>query len=183
MHLELLSTSLSATSRSRTLLASVAEACEARGVHVYCTDIRDLPQVFCDGRALAAYPSALQALHHRLESADGVVIAMPVYCYSVSGPAKNLVDIVGSALEKKSVAIISAAGSGWSHLAIRDLICALVFEFGTYVCPATVQVTGESKTPEALDQEVEEFAEDFMRFVQALAAPVSSPSAQFEHAE
>ena len=182
MYLELLSTSLRPTSRSRTLLAAVAEAYQAQGVPVHCTDLRDLPQVFCDGRALEAYPAALQALHHRLEGADGVVLAMPVYCYSVAGPTKNLVDIVGSALAKKPVAIVSAAGSMRSHLAIRDLLGALVFEFGTYVCPTTVQVTGESEPPEALGQQVEAFAEDFMCFVQALAATVSSSIDQLEHA-
>ena len=114
--------------------------------------------------------------------ADGVVLAMPVYCYSVAGPTKNLVDIVGSALANKPVALVSAAGSVRSYLAIRDLLGSLVFEFATYVCPATVQVTGESEPPEALQQQVEEFVEGFRRFVQALSAAGYGSSYQLEHA-
>ena len=46
-----------------------------------------------DGRDLKDYNEDLQKAYKQIEEANGYVIGMPVYCYSVSGVLKNFLDI------------------------------------------------------------------------------------------
>ena len=158
LHLHLVSTSLRPGSLSRRLLFElVAPALERAGATTACTDMADLPPVLCDGRDLADYPPAYAELVAALEAADGCVWACPVYCYSVSGASKNLLDIVGRGLTAAPVAIVSASGSPRSHLAARHLVEAMADEFGALVLPGQVQVSNDLEAPD-LAERVEAFA-------------------------
>mgnify|MGYP001296316130 FL=1 len=57
-----------------------------------------------------------------------MIIGMPVYCYSVSGPLKNLIDITSSAMENKVAGILCTTGSSMSYLASADLAKILAYE-------------------------------------------------------
>ena len=168
MHVELLSTSLREGSASRRALELMARALDELGVTTRINDLRELPMALCDGRELDEYPPAYGALHARLVEADGVVIGFPVHLYSSSGPAKNLVDIVGGALEGRLVALVSAAGSLRSHLAVRDLMGALVMECEAFVHPATAQVTAEDVETAEVRERLHELARGFVRAASAL---------------
>jgi NAD(P)H-dependent FMN reductase len=63
-----------------------------------------------------------------VNEADGLIFGMPVYCYSVSGPLKNLIDITASAMEKKVAGILCNTGSSMSYLASSDLAKILAYE-------------------------------------------------------
>ena len=64
-------------------------------------DLRSFDMQFCDGRKLTDYNSDTQKAFEMINEADGFIIGMPVYCYSVSGPLKNLIDITAPAMGKK----------------------------------------------------------------------------------
>lgn len=164
MNVHLLSTSLSPGSRSRSLLDDVACRLDAMGVQVETTDARDLPPALCDGSPLSAYPVAYQIVADRLRRADGVIVAVPIYLFSASGVAKNLLDIVSGALEAAPVGIVSAAGSSRSHLAIGSLIVTLVLDCRAWVYPGTIQAAGHGRDGDYA-QRVLDFATGFVQHV------------------
>lgn len=91
-------------------------------------DLRNLKMEFCDGRETDEYSKDLQDAYFQIKNARVVVIGMPVYCWSVSGPLKNFLDITAEAFEKKPIAIACNAGSPFAYLAASDLMKILSFE-------------------------------------------------------
>ena len=91
-------------------------------------DLRYFDMQFCDGRKLTDYNSDTQKAFEMINDADGFIVGMPVYCYSVSGPLKNLIDITSSAMEKKVAGILCTTGSPMSFLASSDLAKILAYE-------------------------------------------------------
>ena len=91
-------------------------------------DLRSFDMQFCDGRKLTDYNSDTQKVFQMVNEADGFIIGMPVYCYSVSGPLKNLIDITSAAMEKKVAGILCNTGSSMSFLASSDLAKILAYE-------------------------------------------------------
>ena len=91
-------------------------------------DLRSFNMQFCDGRKLQEYNSDTRKAYVMVDKADGLVIGMPVYCYSVSGPLKNFIDITSSAMEEKAAGIICTTGSSMSYLASADLAKILAYE-------------------------------------------------------
>jgi len=98
------------------------------GIDCQTLDLRCFEIQFCDGRKLQDYGSDTKKAYKMVEDADGLIIGMPVYCYSVSGPLKNLIDITSSAMEKKVAGILCTAGSSMSYLASADLAKILAYE-------------------------------------------------------
>ena len=70
------------------------------GIDCQILDLRSFDMQFCDGRKLVDYNLDTQKVFQMINEADGFIIGMPVYCYSVSGPLKNLIDITSPAMEK-----------------------------------------------------------------------------------
>ena len=98
------------------------------GIESQTLDLRFFNMQFCDGRKLQEYNSDTQKAYKMVYKADGLIIGMPVYCYSVSGPLKNFIDITSSAMEGKAAGIICTAGSSMSYLASADLAKILAYE-------------------------------------------------------
>ena len=98
------------------------------GIEFQTLDLRSLEMQFCDGRKLKEYNSDTQKAYEMVDKADGLIIGMPVYCYSVSGPLKNFIDITSSAMEEKVAGIICTTGSSMSYLASADLAKILAYE-------------------------------------------------------
>ena len=98
------------------------------GIDCQTLDLRYFEMQFCDGRKLQDYNSDTKRAYEMVEEADGLIIGMPVYCYSVSGPLKNLIDITSSAMENKVAGILCTTGSSMSYLASADLAKILAYE-------------------------------------------------------
>ncbi len=98
------------------------------GIDCQTLDLRSFEMQFCDSRKLQDYNSDTKKAFEMVEEADGLIIGMPVYCYSVSGPLKNLIDITASAMEKKVAGILCTTGSSMSYLASADLAKILAYE-------------------------------------------------------
>lgn len=102
-------------------------------------DLREIELQFCDGRDLMKYNSDLQKVYTLLSDADGFIIGMPVYRYSLSGVLKNFLDIVGRSMENKVVGILENCGTIRSYLASVDLIKILSYDLESIVVHPVVQ--------------------------------------------
>ncbi|MCF8720449.1 NADPH-dependent FMN reductase [Nitrospina gracilis] len=120
--------SLNPDSNTAQLIAATKRELDKRGVANEIIDLRDLEMQFCDSRPLREYNENTQAVHKKLADAQGFIFGMPVYCYSVSGPLKNFIDIHSSAMEKKWAGILGQAGGKASYMSLGDLARILAFE-------------------------------------------------------
>lgn len=160
--IELITTSLSPTSVSARLLARVRQELGLHPVTVGWTDLRHLPPARAGQKT---YPPEYVNLKDRVRAADAVVIAHGIHGFSVPGPTKTLTDILAADLVAKAFAIVTAAGSMRSHLAIRDLACSLVMENQSLWLPLTVQVSPDLASPDVDPVENQETQRRVLAFV------------------
>ena len=120
--------SLNKESRTASLIQHTAEEMKRAGLNVEILDLRNIQMEFCDGRPLKEYHPEMQQAFQILDKADAFVIGMPVYCYSVSGPLKNFIDITSGAMENKMAGILCTAGGRQSYMASADLSNILAYE-------------------------------------------------------
>ncbi|TSC78992.1 MAG: FMN reductase [Candidatus Peregrinibacteria bacterium Gr01-1014_25] len=120
--------SLRKHSRTAVVVREAAAALKKKKVPHAVIDLRDLKLEFCDGRDLEEYGKDLRAAHAAIAKADAIIVGMPVYCYSVSGPLKNFFDIVSDAFEGKPVGILCNSGGIRSSMASSHLMTILAFE-------------------------------------------------------
>lgn len=168
----ILSLSASEPSVGRQCLPILDTALYKAGATVTLCDIRTLPPVWVDKRNLEAFPAAYSDLYKEVESSDGVVLIVPIHCYTASGAAKSVTEIIGDALSRKPVAIVTAAGSHRSHLAARDLVASMMFEQETICYPGTVQATEDLLVDCSPNKELHDrlttLGTEFVLFVAAL---------------
>ncbi|MDW8244618.1 MAG: NAD(P)H-dependent oxidoreductase [Thermogemmata sp.] len=169
----ILSLSASEPSIGRRCVPTLKAALSEVGASVTLWDIRDLPPVWVDKRKLDEFPTVYLNLYHEVKMSDGVILVVPIHCYTMSGPAKSVTEIIGEALTLKPVAFVTAAGSIRSHLAIRDLMNSMMFEQETICYPGTVQAVEEMiemghPNPE-LRERLNALAKKFVAFVVALS--------------
>ena len=120
--------SLNKESRTAILVDHAVKEIKRAGLEVTVLDLRNIQMEFCDGRSLKEYHLEVQQAYQAMEEADAFVIGMPVYCYSVSGPLKNFIDITSGAMEKKIAGILCNAGGNRSYMASADLSNILAYE-------------------------------------------------------
>jgi NAD(P)H-dependent FMN reductase len=180
----IISLSASEPSVGRQCVPTLEAALREAGAAVTVRDIRDLPPVWVDKRKLEEFPEPYAKLYADVEASDGVVLVVPIHCYTMSGPAKSVTEIIGDALTLKPVAVVTAAGSHRSHLAIRDLMASMMFEQETICYPGTVQATEDmvkrAKPNPELRERLTTLATKFVAFVVALKPFVAAHSSEDE---
>lgn len=122
--------SLSPESKTALVVAETEKVLAAKEIEFETLDLRSLDMQFCDGRSLKDYNADMQKAHRVLDSADGFIFGMPVYCWSFSGALKNFIDITAGALEHKVAGILCNAGGSHSFMASSDLVRVLFYESG-----------------------------------------------------
>jgi FMN reductase len=126
----------------------------------------------CDADACYTKPGA-QQVSKAIEAADGILVATPVYNYDVSGAAKNMVELTGSAWEEKVVGFLCAAGGMNSYMSVMAFANSLMLDFRSVIIPRFVYATGSAfKGDDLKDKEVGEriadLAAELIRFTEAL---------------
>jgi FMN reductase len=99
MRILVVSCSLNPDSNSFVLAQHVSTELRAAGAEVDFVDLREHALPVCDGET-CTNPSVV-ALTARVEAADAVLLAAPIYNFDVNAAAKNLVEHTGSAWEGK----------------------------------------------------------------------------------
>ena len=174
MNICMLSLSASDDSVGRIGSQALRRMLAAAGHDVDWIDIRSLPPVWVDNKGVSALPKEYGEVDAALRRADGVILAVPVYCYTASSPAKAITELFCKSLARMPVGILVSAGSLRSHLAVGDLMLSMMFEQGTVCYPKTLMVTkGDlalGKPDPALQARLDAFASDFLAFAQAVQA-------------
>jgi len=163
--------SLNKESRTAILIDHAAEAMKNAGLETTLLDLRNIQMEFCDGRALKEYHPDTQQAYQVMETADAFVIGMPVYCYSVSGPLKNFIDITSGAMEKKIAGILCNAGGNRSYMASADLSNILAYESRVTTVQPIVYSSSEDYddyrlTSEKVKSKIQELVSHLTRHVQ-----------------
>lgn len=128
MHVVLLSGSPSARSRTELLLEHVSQRLREHRVEVTLLRVRDFP---ADDLLFARFESAaVQQLQRVVASADGLVVATPVYKASITGALKVLLDLLPERALAHKVILPLASGGSPAHLlavdyALKPVLAAL----------------------------------------------------------
>ena len=167
------SCSLSATSRSRVLAAAAETALRGLGVAAGLVDLRDVDLPLCDGGACYDHP-AVAPLARRIDAADAVLVASPVYNYDVNAAAKNLVELTGAAWSGKPVGFLCTAGGRRSYMAPVGLAGSLMLDFRSLIVPRFVYAVKEDfeahgDVTGALRERIEQLARAAVDLARALA--------------
>ncbi|MGH8094208.1 MAG: NADPH-dependent FMN reductase [Chthoniobacterales bacterium] len=130
----------------------------------------DLP--LCDADACYAHPAA-RKLDAAVETADGVIVAAPVYNYDVSASAKNMIELTGSSWEDKVVGFLCAAGGMSSYMSVMAYANSLMLDFRCVIIPRFAYATSDvfdddTVTDEKIVARIEEVARELVRFTKAL---------------
>lgn len=167
-----ISASLHPGSRSRILGRAAFDRLDAAGAEVAWLDLAEQGLPFCDGATAYGDPAAVAA-KERVEAADGILLAAPVYNYDVNAVAKNLVELTGRAWSDKVVGILCAAGGQSSYMSVMGIANSLMLDFRSVVIPRFVYATGAAFEGDAISdgevrERVEQLSDELLRFTAAL---------------
>lgn len=171
-----ISASLNPGSRSRILASAARRKIESLGRETSWFDLAETPLPFCDG-ATAYGDSNVIDLGSRIESADAIYIASPVYNFDVNAAIKNAVELTGKKWTGKVVSMMLAAGGGGSYMSAMGLANSLMLDFRCHIVPRFVYATGESfegndLADENITQRVELLVTETLHLADALNASV-----------
>lgn len=164
--------SLSPHSKTSLLIDEVAVLLKKKGANYDLFDIRQYDLDFCNGRKLAEYSKDTQKAFSLIESADAYIFGMPVYCYSISGGLKNLIDLTSDAMQDKIAGIMCNSTGIRSYLASVDLLKILSYEAHiTTVQPIVHTYKDSFKDDKIFDEKVfevmEEMIDGLLKFMKA----------------
>jgi len=130
----IVSTSLSAESRSRILCRHASAFAHQKGIDGALIDLQDyrvLPYGM-DGSV------GLEEIEAELNDADGIIIGFPLYTFNMNSTLKALMERCGSCFEEKLVGVMCAAGGRSSYMSIMSIAQSLMLDFRTWVVPRHV---------------------------------------------
>jgi len=84
-------------------------------------NLADYEHQFVDGRPLGEYNKDMQEIVHRFETADGYIIATPIFQGSIPGVLKNTFDMLHPrTMRYKPVSIVANGGTYQHHHVIEN---------------------------------------------------------------
>ena len=149
LNFTILSCSLAPGSRSRLLARRAEGLLSAAGHGTTFLDLRDHPLPPFDNADV--FRSAHFALlHEAISRADGVILASPIYNWSLSAAVKNLVEVTGATGENgaraawfdKLVTFVCSGGLPHSYMAYSSLAMSLMLDFKCIINPYAVYASG-----------------------------------------
>src|SRR3954470_23191808 len=166
------STSGNPESNSRVMGQTAMAQLEKRQVDAQWLDLRELELPLCDADKCYANAGA-RKLNDSIQSADGILVAAPVYNYDVAAAAKNMIELTGSSWEDKIVGFLCAAGGMTSYMSVMAYANSLMLDFRCVIVPRFVYATGsafDGDTPADLKivERIEQVAAEVVRFTEAL---------------
>jgi FMN reductase len=168
----IISSSLHPASRSRILAERANKLMCDASVAVDYVDLRTLNLPTCDGDGCYSDPT-VQDLAKKIVRANGILLATPIYNYSVSASAKNLVELTGQAWSRKLVGFLCAAGGAGSYMAVMGLANMLMLDFRSIILPRFVYASdtsfeGDSIVDTAVEDRLRDLTATLVKFSNAL---------------
>jgi FMN reductase len=172
MKFAVVSCSLNPSSRSRVLGREAEAVLKASGAEVDFIDLQDFKLPFTGPGDSWSHPDT-ENLKSRLEPAEGILMAVPVYTYDVNSAAKNVAELCGGAFESKVVGFACAAGGGHSYMSVMSFANSLMLDFRSFILPRFVYATkeavsGDKIVDEEVKKRVAELALELKRVTEAL---------------
>ena len=135
-------------------------------------DLQKNPLPMCDGDECYDLPEVL-AFREKVENAEGIVMAIPVYNFNVSSGAKNVVELGGRMLYDKTFGFICAAGAKSSYMSVMSLANSLMIDFRCYIIPKFVYATKHDFdngkiTNSDIEDRIEELGNELVKVSKAL---------------
>ncbi|MGM8216043.1 NADPH-dependent FMN reductase [Bacillaceae bacterium W0354] len=161
--------------KTKTLLNEVEEALNRHSNIIKCNHIylENFQMEFADGRPANEYNDDTQKLINEMETADGYIIATPVFQGSIPGVLKNLFDLISpKALRYKPVAVVANGGTNQHHLVIENQLKPILDYFRCLVTPNYVytQPSHFTHENELIDEDIkrriDELAKVFAHFIE-----------------
>lgn len=179
MNLLVISSSLSPTSHSAVMAEHLTEQLGDLGDTAELVDLRTLPLPFCDGGAAYDDPNVVM-LSDKIQAADAVALAVPIYNFDVGGAARNLIAMTGSAWKDHIVGFVGAAGGQRSYMSLMPVANSLMLDFRCLIVPRFVYASYQSfengqLTDPAILERLGLLARDLHHLAVALR-PVSAPT-------
>lgn len=168
----IVSCSLGEKSHSRVMAQHFVKKFEDKNMECDLLDLRDLNLPLCDGNKAYEHEDTL-LIRQKVEAADGVVFASPVYNYDMNSAAKNFIELTGKVFNNKVVAFLVAAGGAMSYMAPLGLMNSLMLDFRCIVVPRIVyapasKFDGYVLKDEKLLERLEGLFQDFTKLTAAI---------------
>ncbi len=149
MRYVVLSCSLSGNSRSRILAKMIANRLQMRGDTVFLFDARETSIPPFDNGSVFD-DRAFIGLHGKIDAADGVFLASPIYNWSLSSTAKQIVEATGATGEMgrkaawfdKVVTFVCSAGLPHSYMAYNSMAMSMMMDFKCVINPYVIYASG-----------------------------------------
>lgn len=139
-----ISTSLNPGSNSRVLARAAFDQLKKQAdVEIEWLDLQEIQLPQCDGDAAYGHPN-VEKVTAQVKRADAILMAVPIYNYSVSGAAKNLIELTGQAWNDKLVGFLCAAGGRASYMAVMGIAQSLMLDFRCLIIPRFVYADGSA---------------------------------------
>ena len=167
-----ISTSSNPDSNSRRMGRVAFAHLQKRKVDCAWIDISEMDLPLCDADKCYGMPGS-KKLSGAIKTADGILVAAPVYNYDVAAAAKNMIELTGSAWNDKIVGFLCAAGGTASYMSVMAYANSLMLDFRCVIIPRFVFATadafdGDNITDKKVAARVEQVANDLVRFTEAL---------------
>lgn len=160
-------------SRSRLLAEASKAALISLGEQVDFFDLRSVDLPICNGHSSYEHPSVAEA-QQRVKKAKGILLATPIYNYSVNAVTKNFIEHTGKAWQEKPVGLLAAAGGKGSYMALLPFAGSLMLDFHCYLLPQFVYATSDQMSDTVIaDPELQKRIEKQAADISWLAAAVN----------
>jgi FMN reductase len=136
-------------------------------------DLQENPLPMCDGDECYDLPEVID-FRSRIDKANGIIMAIPIYNFNVSSGAKNIVELGGKKLYDKNFGFLCAAGGKNSYMSVMGLANSLMIDYRCYIIPKFVYALkkdfDETKVIDAdIKERIEELGNEMIRITKALS--------------
>ncbi|MEE2876450.1 MAG: NAD(P)H-dependent oxidoreductase [Candidatus Neomarinimicrobiota bacterium] len=158
-----ISSSLRPGGNSQAMADSLCYRLRGAGEEAELLMLNDYEMPFCDGKAYLDHPTT-QLFREKVGSANGIVLATPIYNYDTNAVAKNFIEITGQAWQNKVVGFLCTAGGEKSYMSIMALANSLMLDFRCVIIPRFVYASDDTVADEAVVERIHELADELVRF-------------------
>ena len=136
-------------------------------------DLQKNPLPMCDGDKCYDLPDVID-FRKKVESAKGIIMAIPIYNYNVSSGAKNIIELGGRMLYDKVFGFICAAGGKSSYMSVMSFASSLMIDYRCFIIPKFVYAlksdfNEKEITNPDIKERIEELGNDLIRISEALS--------------
>ena len=136
-------------------------------------DLQENQLPMCDGDECYDLPEVID-FRKKIDKANGIIMAIPIYNFNVSSGAKNIVELGGKKLYDKNFGFLCAAGGKNSYMSVMGLANSLMIDYRCYIIPKFVYALkkdfDETKVTDTdIKERIEELGKEMIRITKALS--------------